>query len=179
MTAVINIIVGFIGAFLLNFFAKKTKMQTDFAKVSFALACTSTIMMMMALDQYHKLWWISAGFAGFGFFGYAAYPMTLELAVEETYPLDASMSEAFVHIVSNSSAIFLVLLGNIMYKDLEPGSPHTCAAGDEDGSIGVEARDYTPYYYLIMSLATVLSIAFILFMRPTMRRSEVDEIKQK
>ena len=40
--------------------------------------------------------------------------MSLELAVEESYPIDASISEACVHIVSNSSAIFLVLLGKVI-----------------------------------------------------------------
>ena len=59
---------------------------------------------------------LAIGFGGFGFFGYAAFPMSLELAVEESYPIDASISEACVHIVSNSSAIFLVLLGKVKTK---------------------------------------------------------------
>ena len=60
---------------------------------------------------------LEIGFGGFGLFGYAAFPMSLELAVEESYPIDASISEACVHIVSNSSAIFLVLLGKVTSLD--------------------------------------------------------------
>ena len=60
------------------------------------------------------IFFIAIGFGGFGLFGYAAFPMSLELAVEESYPIDASISEACVHIVSNSSAIFLVLLGKVI-----------------------------------------------------------------
>ena len=60
---------------------------------------------------------LAIGFGGFGLFGYAAFPMSLELAVEESYPIDASISEACVHIVSNSSAIFLVLLGKVTILD--------------------------------------------------------------
>ena len=97
-TAIINILVGFLGAFSINYFAKKHKLQEETAKIGFALACISTIIMMMALNTYENLWVIMLGFAGFGFFGYAAYPMSLELAVEESYPTDASISEAFMHI---------------------------------------------------------------------------------
>ena len=41
---------------------------------------------------------ICIGLAGFGFFGFAAYPMALELAAEAIYPIDASMSESWVHV---------------------------------------------------------------------------------
>ena len=68
-------------------------MQVEFAKVSFGICCLSTVLLMMALNTYDHLWWIALAFGGFGFFGYAAYPMSLELAVEESYPIDASISE--------------------------------------------------------------------------------------
>lgn len=41
---------------------------------------------------------ICIGLAGFGFFGFAAYPMALELAAEAIYPIDSSMSESWVHV---------------------------------------------------------------------------------
>jgi hypothetical protein len=41
---------------------------------------------------------ICIGLAGFGFFGFASYPMALEMAAEQTYPIDASMSESWVHV---------------------------------------------------------------------------------
>ena len=41
---------------------------------------------------------ICIGLAGFGFFGFSAYPMALELAAEATYPIDASISESWVHV---------------------------------------------------------------------------------
>ena len=65
--------------------------------------------MTIALNTYDNLRWIALGFKGFGFYGYAAFPMSLELAAEETYPKDASFSEAFVHMASNGLAIVMVL----------------------------------------------------------------------
>ena len=89
----ISILLFCLGAIILNFFAKRKKMQVEFAKVSFGICCLSTVLLMMALNTYDHLWWIALAFGGFGFFGYAAYPMSLELAVEESFPIDASISE--------------------------------------------------------------------------------------
>ena len=73
---------------------------------------------------------------------------------------------------ANASSGILILLGNILYKDMEPGSPNQCKS---EGDFGVEARDYTPYYYWVMSLATLFPILFILFAKPSMRRSNADD----
>ena len=173
-TAILNILVGFFGAFTINYMAKRYKLQVETAKVGYALACISTIFLMIALNTYDQLWFIMIGFGGFGFFGYAAYPMSLELAVEESYPIDASICEGFIHIATNASTLLLILLGNVMYKDLDPNLPNTCKT---EGDIGVEARNYSPYYYWIMSIATVFPIVFILFMKPQMRRSNADDNK--
>ena len=80
--------------------------------------------------------------------------------------------------VSNASALILVIVGNNLYYDWnqEIPPPNQCLS-DESTAIGVAARNYTPYYYLIMSLSTVMSFIFILFMNPSMRRSKADENK--
>ena len=78
---------GLVGAFVINVLAKRWKLQIEFGKISFGIASVSNIIMMMGMKTYDKLWWIALGFSGFGFFGYAAFPLMLELAVEETYPI--------------------------------------------------------------------------------------------
>ena len=76
-----------VGAFVINVLAKRWKLQIEFGKISFGIASVSNIIMMMGMKSYDKLWWIALGFAGFGIFGYAAFPLMLELAVEETFPI--------------------------------------------------------------------------------------------
>ena len=61
LTALVNIFVGFLGAFILNYLAKRLRLQIDFAKVAFGLAGISTILMMMALNTYDRLWLIVLG----------------------------------------------------------------------------------------------------------------------
>ena len=48
---------------------------------------------------------------------------------------------------------------------------------ESEGDVGVEARDYTPYYYFIMATGVLCSCSFIIFMDPKMRRSSADENK--
>ncbi len=101
------------------------------------------------------------------------------MAAEDTYPLDASLSESIVHVVASTSAITMVLTGNYLNWDLPEGSPNTCQdASDNTGAddVGVEARDYSPYLYMIMALATVLSTIFVIFMSPKMKRSNEDHV---
>ena len=64
-----------------------------------------------------------------------------------------------------------------MYKDWDEGitPPNQCLSGE---TFGVEARDYTPYYYFIMSTSLIMSSAFIILLDPSMRRSSEDEIKE-
>ena len=149
--------------------------------------------MAMGLNQYDKLWWIALGFGGFGFFGYAFFPLILELAVEETFPIgkyntkvsnvpihtyllaDASISEALIHMNVNITAILGTVLSNVMYLELGSNAPNTCQIDNANNGSGVQARDYSPYYYLIMCMGVLLPITCIFLMKPSMKRSQSDE----
>ena len=78
--------------------AKRIGKTKDIAKACYALACLFVIMFSVAVVREGAFAFICIGLAGFGFFGIAAYPMALELAAEATYPIDASMSESWVHV---------------------------------------------------------------------------------
>ncbi len=77
LTAVANIAAGFVGAFSINLAAKKYGTQIEASKVCYSLACLSTIFMLMGVDRTDSIYWIAITFGGFGFFGYAAFPMSL------------------------------------------------------------------------------------------------------
>ena len=76
---------------------------------------------------------------------------------------DASISEACVHMIVQVSAIVGVLLGNVMYLDLDPQSPNRCQNKANNEAFGVEARDYSPFYYFIMAMSTILPIGRVQF----------------
>ena len=76
------------------------------------------------------------------------------------------------------------ILGNVLYKDWDDNiaPPNQCTVRSEldppdDSIIGVEARNYTPYYYFVMGAIVIVSVSFTTLMNPTMRRSKEDENK--
>ena len=70
------------------------------------------------------------------------------------------------------AAIAGTLLCNNMNTKLDPRYPNKCESED---NIGVVAKDYSSFYYLIMVSSTVLAIAMILIMKPSMKRSQEDD----
>ena len=74
------------------------------------------------------------------------------------------------------SSIFLVLTGNQLFWALPEGSPEQCQSTE---GAGVEARDYTPYSYMLMvqSVATALSVIF--FIRADLLRTAEDQKQRK
>ena len=76
----------------------------------------------------------------------------------------------------NITAILGTVLSNVMYWELGSNAPNTCQIdGNTNDGLGVQARDYSPYYYLIMCMGVLLPITCIFFMKPTMKRSQSDE----
>ena len=74
------------------------------------------------------------------------------------------------------AAIVGTLLCNSMNTRLDPRYPNKCESED---NIGVVARDYSSFYYMIMAATAILAVAMILIMKPSMKRSEEDEILKK
>jgi hypothetical protein len=50
-----------------------------------------------------------------GFFGFAGFALSLELAVEVTYPMETAMSECMVHTIGQIFSVLLVIVGNQLY----------------------------------------------------------------
>ena len=74
------------------------------------------------------------------------------------------------------AAIVGTLLCNSMNTRLDPRYPNQCESED---NIGVVAKDYSSFYYLIMVSSTILAIAMILIMKPSMKRSQEDDKLRK
>jgi hypothetical protein len=60
----------------------------EIAKVSYVIASLFVVLFSIAVIRQDSFAIICVGLAGFGFFGLAAYPMAMELAVEASYPID-------------------------------------------------------------------------------------------
>jgi len=176
IAAGVMIFTGLIGSFIVGPLARRWQKQEEVTKLSFSLSTMGIIFLTMALRKPDIYWAVLLCLSIFGFFGLGAFPIILELAVEESYPADPVISEAFIHMCGQAQAIGLILLGNVMVW--EPSQDmlnvQKCRSSD-DGLL--EPYDYTPYYYFLMVAGFVVGVCFIIFINPTLRRSAADRGK--
>jgi len=176
IAAGVTIFTGLIGSFIVGPLARRWGKQEEVTKLSFSLSTMGIIFLTMALRKPDIYWAILLCLSMFGFFGLGAFPIILELAVEESYPADPVISEAFIHMCGQAQAIALILLGNVMVWDPteEMLLVQKCRVSD-DGLL--QPYDYTPYFYFLMAAGFVVGVCFIIFINPTLRRSAADRGK--
>lgn len=166
LAAMLAIIPGFVGAFSIGTLARKTGRQQEFGKGGYGVAAIATVGFVVALGYPDMFSVIAVCMSVYGFFGVAAFPINLELILEHTFPMDAVMGECWIHTWGQIFSVAIVVAGNNLYNDLPAGAEHSCE--------GFDARDYTPYYYLIMGLTTVAALSLLLFANPQMKRTLKD-----
>ncbi|KAF5894126.1 major facilitator superfamily domain-containing protein 7, partial [Clarias magur] len=82
------IIFGVLGAAFLGIFVDKTKMFTESIKISMCLTSLSCTAFAVVSQFGEQKVIIGAVSALFGLFGFATYPVAMELSVECSYPVD-------------------------------------------------------------------------------------------
>ncbi|XP_077999714.1 solute carrier family 49 member A3-like [Glandiceps talaboti] len=78
--------VGFFGALVASLYVDRTKLFEETTKVMYALSAISTALMMTVSAMPHMEVLIIITNIMYGVFSSAAYPVSMELAVETTYP---------------------------------------------------------------------------------------------
>ncbi|XP_040579665.1 solute carrier family 49 member A3 [Lepeophtheirus salmonis] len=170
LVVVIGILSGIIGAFVVGQIVKRLNIQKMYFKISYYILTLVFAIFLFSLtlqDAYH--WIVILGVLNF-FIGCSIFAVALELAVEETYPIDPIIGEACIHMVGQILGIIYVMVGNVIYWELPAGSAQSCS----NNEIGVIARDYTPFFYSLSGLQVLLSIGVFLFVNPTMNRQNED-----
>lgn len=223
LAAVLNLLIGILGAFLISAFARRMQLIEEAAKVGLGLGSFFGIFVAVYMIRLFLLFlllltindWLTPFtksccsrpdsmillcffLSSMGFFGFAGFALSLELAVEVTYPMETAMSECMVHTVGQMFSVLLVIVGNQLYlvsfnhhhhhhfvnvpdcwgnfnwfQDLPPNYPNTCLSDDEVR--GVLARDYTPYAYLTMAVACLSGCIYVIGMNPSMKRTKEDK----
>nr|XP_053627532.1 uncharacterized protein B0416.5-like [Cherax quadricarinatus] len=138
----VMILCGFVGSAVTGIMADRTKAFTPITKISYGIATIFNIIMMemfMVPGQPAVL----AIFMGlFGFFGIGAYPIGLELAVEATYPVEESISTAFIFMSGQVQGVLIIFLVSYLARDPKPeyAKIEVCTAGINSDIL---PKDYT------------------------------------
>ncbi|KAK4312128.1 hypothetical protein Pmani_016421 [Petrolisthes manimaculis] len=169
----VMILCGFVGSAVTGITADRTKAFTPITKLCYGAAAIFAIIMMemfMVPDQ-RALVAITTGL--FGFFGVGAYPIGLELAVEATYPVEESISTAFIFMSGQVQGVIIIAMVSLLSTDLNPkyNDVEVCSKGT---GTDLEPRDYTVSLCAIMSLLTFVVVLIIVFFNTPYKRLEAE-----
>lgn len=169
------ILSGFVGSAITGVTADRTKAFTPITKLCYGAATIFAIVMLemfMVPGQPELV----ATFTGlFGFFGVGAYPIGLELAVEATYPVEESISTAFIFMSGQFQGVLIIALVTLLGREQKPQFENieTCT---KRGNADIEPKDYTVSLMVIMTYLVVVVSVMILFFETSYKRLEAERL---
>jgi FLVCR family MFS transporter 7 len=109
-----------------------------------------------------------------GIFALGVYPLALELIVECTYPVDQAIGTAFIFLSSALQGVFLMEIENYLGEPLseEKMQIQSCVASGDLGH--QQPKDYSTYLYVINGYMIFFIVAFIIFFKTEMKRTNAD-----
>uniref|UniRef100_A0A8D2IS16 Solute carrier family 49 member 3 n=1 Tax=Varanus komodoensis TaxID=61221 RepID=A0A8D2IS16_VARKO len=99
---------GLIGAFFLGLYVDRTKKFTEVTKICFCLTALASTAFAVMSHYRNQTYAVATFSALFGLFGFALYPVAMELAVECSYPVGEGTSSGLIF----KGFLFSVLLGS-------------------------------------------------------------------
>uniref|UniRef100_A0ACB8ESD0 Uncharacterized protein n=1 Tax=Sphaerodactylus townsendi TaxID=933632 RepID=A0ACB8ESD0_9SAUR len=105
---------GLIGAFFLGLYVDRTKKFIESTKIGFCLTALASIAFAVVSQFRNQAYALAVISSLFGFFGFAIYPVAMELAVECSYPVGEGTSSGLIFVSSQIlGVIFMVLLQSL------------------------------------------------------------------
>ncbi|MEE6511897.1 hypothetical protein FKM82_018748 [Ascaphus truei] len=89
---------GIAGAFLVGLYVDRTKQFIEVVKICFSLTALASIAFALASNYRNQAVLVATICSLFGFFGFSIYPITMELAVECSYPVGEGTSTGLAFI---------------------------------------------------------------------------------
>ena len=121
MVSSLMLVAGFFGSIFIGFAVQKFGKMEEIFKICYGLTtligCILFIVFMRKSDQSVM---IAICCAFFGVFGFGMYPISLELSVENTYPVDEAAGTALTFLSGRIQGSILILISGAMEQDLSP-----------------------------------------------------------
>ncbi|ESO99043.1 hypothetical protein LOTGIDRAFT_53741, partial [Lottia gigantea] len=169
------IAIGALGGAIAGVFVDKTKLFEEVIKMSFGFATLFGIFftLISRLRGYSIL--TAIAISGFGFFGFALYPVCMEMAVEITYPVAEATSSGFLFISGQIQGVVLILVAQYLAQPLpvnEVGLPSACLTNST--SPDNLNKDWTVPNLFFNGIAALATLVLILFFKPNYRRMRAE-----
>ncbi|KAK1789337.1 hypothetical protein P4O66_015272, partial [Electrophorus voltai] len=125
------IVFGVIGAAFLSLLVDKTKRFTEATKISMCLTSLSCTAFAVVSQMREQKAIVIVACVLFGLFGFAVYPVAMELSVECSYPVGEATSAGMIFISGQVQSIIYIVLLQALTTTKADSSLSKCAAGGD------------------------------------------------
>ncbi|MPC11970.1 uncharacterized protein E2C01_004648 [Portunus trituberculatus] len=170
----VMILCGFVGSAVTGVAADRTKAFTPITKLFYGCAAIFAIFMMEMFLVPGQPTLVAIACGLFGFFGVGVYPIGLELAVETTFPVEESISTAFIFMSGQAQGVIIIGMVTLLSRDQLAKYSHleVCTGGE---SSDLRPRDYSVSLMAIMGLLSFMVILVIIFFNTPYKRLEAEK----
>ncbi|XP_065717295.1 solute carrier family 49 member A3 isoform X2 [Patagioenas fasciata] len=155
---------GLLGAFLLGLYVDRTRKFIESTKICFCLTALASIMFAVTSRFRHQAVMLAVTSSLFGFFGFAIYPIAMELAVECSYPVGEGTSTGLIFVASQIEGVILMVLLQALTVRVSEDTSSTCAL-DQDGAL-----DWTNPVLVLAGLCSAVACFYVIFFHTDYKR---------
>lgn len=160
------IVFGVVGAGALGLYVDKTKKFIEATKINMsfsALACIAFSVVSLMPQQKAA---VAAVCSLLGLFGFAIFPVVMELSVECSYPVGEATSAGLVFISGQVQSVLYIILLQALTKPLADSPLSTC---------GDAVLSWRVPMMVLAGLCTLFTCTFVIFFDTPYRRLQAEE----
>ncbi|KAM4807929.1 solute carrier family 49 member A3 [Rhinophrynus dorsalis] len=160
---------GAIGALLCGLYVDKTKKFIEVVKTCFAFTALASIAFALASNFHNQTILVASICSLFGLFGFAIYPVAMELAVECSYPVGEGTSTGLAFISGQIQGIIYMVVFQKLAKPYAVSLSSTCGANQ------IEIFDWSISTLAMACFTSVGSCLFVIFFHTDYKRLIAEE----
>ncbi|XP_033756588.1 solute carrier family 49 member A3-like isoform X1 [Pecten maximus] len=168
---------GLFGAIISGIYVDKTKRFEEVVKVSYALAIVFAVGFMEVSRLRDQEALVAASICLFGMFGFALYPISLEMAVEITYPVAEATSSGLLVVSGQIQGIVMILVSQVLAQPLPATekSYSSCVVGCGADDDNFTPQDWTDPIIFMLCYGTTAAVIGVIFLRGDYKRLKAEQ----
>ncbi|XP_069623767.1 solute carrier family 49 member A3 isoform X2 [Ranitomeya imitator] len=167
------IVFGAIGALLCGLYVDRTKKFTEVVKISFALTALTVIVFAVVSNLKKVAPLLVVICSLLGFFGFAIYPISMELAVECSYPVGEGSSTGLAFISGQVQGLIYMVLFQSLTK------PYAASPLSQCGKNQTEIYDWSIATLVMAGICSIGTCIFIIFFHTDYKRLKAELAAEK
>ncbi|KAG1681803.1 Solute carrier family 49 member A3 [Nymphon striatum] len=173
---------GLVGAGITGTIVDKTKTFTEATKICFCFAAFSAIFFSIIVQKHGLEIPVALSCCLVGFFGFAAYPVGLELGVECSYPVPEATSSGIIIVLGQILGVLLVQIMTALRENLSSYDLQfaTCVVGSSSStnssvpassvSSAIKAYDMTIPGLIFAGFLSIITVILVIFFKTDYKR---------